>query len=810
MRFLKIKKLSFSTQPVQSDSSPVQSQGRRSAGTLVNKGIGIVGALALVSACGVAGTAGQGGGEKSQVEALVNTVARARIIPLLNEEEALNSTPSLSSYIDEGTFKENFAEAMKSVAQSPSPAQGEGKQAGPDSAKKRAESKSNQVAGGSAAAPNPYGKMSPYKVDANLSNVVNAKDFEGLTTDQKRLLEKNNFVIGGNYGREEFFDIYESNRYTMLPNFVTVDSMMHSYHLFFQQLQKSVEKTQLTNKLATMSKELLAESQAQLTSLAGTEWEKAATRNVAFFAVAAKLLSPDTQVPQKVSNMVASELQLIQSASGSAKSPLLGKDTDYSQYQVRGYYEKTPQLQAYFKAMMWYGNMHFTQKDEELDRSALLATLAISNKALKEWETIYTTTAFFAGESDDSGYYEYLPMIHTAYGKNASVKDLPKNDAAWKKFHELTAKVTPPRIATGTLGVVDKENTGYEEQLGFRVMGQRFTLDQRVFSELLSPRVKANPAGEDRVLPDALDVPNVLGSTQAQTILKQQGATEYAKYNDNVEKLRKEIANDPNGMWTGSLSAQWLYTLNPLLASKGEGYPSFMTSSAWDKKTLQSYLSSYTELKHDTVLYAKQVMAEMGGGPIPEKDDRGYVEPEPELYTRLAKLAKATSEGLERYGLISDENKKSLGILAQLSTKLADISVKELSGEKLSNEDYELIRTFGGQLEHFWVIGNKDGINGEPIQSLQYPASLVTDIATSNSGEVLHIGTGAVNEIFVVFPIDGELHIASGGVSSFYEFTQGGSRRMTDTEWQEKVRSWDDQPTAPAWLSDIQAKRDAS
>ncbi len=33
-----------------------------------------------------------------------------------------------------------------------------------------------------------------------------------------------------------FFEIYEMNRYSQIPNFVTVDSLMHTYHLYFSYL----------------------------------------------------------------------------------------------------------------------------------------------------------------------------------------------------------------------------------------------------------------------------------------------------------------------------------------------------------------------------------------------------------------------------------------------------------------------------------------------------------------------------------------------------------------------------------------------
>lgn len=37
-------------------------------------------------------------------------------------------------------------------------------------------------------------------------------------------------------------------------------------------------------------------------------------------------------------------------------------------------------------------------------------------------------------------------------------------------------------------------------------------------------------------------------------------------------------------------------------------------------------------------------------GGVEEIDDRGYVEPEPEVYRRFMLLAQQTAEGLERFG----------------------------------------------------------------------------------------------------------------------------------------------------------------
>ena len=54
-----------------------------------------------------------------------------------------------------------------------------------------------------------------------------------------------------------------------------------------------------------------------------------------------------------------------------------------------------------------------------------------------------------------------------------------------------------------------------------------------------------------------------------------------------------------------------------------------MQNEEWTKKNLECFAGSFAELKHDTVLYTKQIMAEMGWYMEEVTDDRGYVEPEP-------------------------------------------------------------------------------------------------------------------------------------------------------------------------------------
>lgn len=657
-----------------------------------------------------------------------------------------------------------------------------------------------------------------YTVADDFSNVSNYSQFSPLPDAEAQLLRTNGFYVSSDYGSDEFFSIYENDRYNYIPNFVTTDSMMHTYHLYFSRLLKSVEKEHFIAALTQISQTMQTESMTQLAALKGTDWENAAKRNAAFFSVALSLLQPDAQVPAEVSDVVQQELSLISGAAGITESPVMnlggasGVDAlqeDYSQYIPRGYYAASDDLSRYFKAMMWYGRLTFRAADDDQSRSALLLTEALENSdALKSWEEIYTITSFFVGASDDSGIYEYAPLIQSAYGGWPKAADLPKLDKQWKTYAAAVAKLEAPVI--NSIPIYDATIQPDKEAAvkGFRFMGQRFTLDASIFQSLVYRAVDANAAGEQRMLPSALDVPAALGSTAARKVLTDAGADGYKNYPENMASLQKYFASAPDALWTGSLYAGWLNTLRPLTETKGAGYPPFMQNEAWALKDVNTFLGSWTELKHDSILYAKQVYAEMGGGPADEIDDRGYVEPEPVLFGRLSQLSQATSDGLAAYGVLDDADKDALGLMADLAKQLMTISEKELRGEALTDAEYDLIRTYGGQLEHFWTEALRDETGAGELTPMNYPAAVVADVATDPNGSVLEEGTGYIKDIYVIVSVEGSLRIAHGGVYSYYEFTQPIDQRLTDEAWRammgiqpDESGGWAQTPTVqvPAW-----------
>ncbi|PKM91304.1 hypothetical protein CVU82_01755 [Candidatus Falkowbacteria bacterium HGW-Falkowbacteria-1] len=678
-------------------------------------------------------------------------------------------------------------------------------------------------------------KVLAYSVGQNLNNISNSNDFTFSSPEKSQLIKNAFFVRPAYY--DEFFQLYENNRYGYVPSFITTDSILHNYHLMFAYSLKQLEEEKLIPEVKKLSSQMLSDSTNQYKILKGGDWENAAKRNVGFFSVGASILDPSLNVDSIVKNNVERELVFINDHQGIEKSPVMNIgsengviiDTpqgpqelgsimeDYSQYIPRGHYDKNEELRTYFKSMMWYGRLSFRLKNIDEVKSAVLITLSLSEKEnYDSWNKIYEPINFFVGKSDDITYYQFKDLLGQVYGQNFNLEDVIADDDKLEVFVNLVKKLDPPQINSMPIFEASIQADRNAEIMGFRFLGQRFTIDASIFQRLIYREVgdkskscqdykpeESSCLSGARCLPKGLDIPATMGSKEASSILERLGEASYACYQENMSKMQSYLGNLPINTWTQNLYWSWLYQLLPLLSEKTDGYPSFMRNNAWLRKDLNTFLGSFTELKHDTILYAKQVYAELGAGMPEERDDRGYVEPNPYVYSRLASLLKMTREGLESRGILDIGMKENFARMEELALSLKVIAEKELNGEKVTDDEYEIIRSYGGQLEHLWIEVNKNEQQYKESSSQrdyldENPAAIVADIATDPNGQVLELGTGKIFEIYVVVPIDGELRIAKGGVYSYYEFSWPMSDRLTDKKWREMIDT-EQTPELPQW-----------
>lgn len=628
-----------------------------------------------------------------------------------------------------------------------------------------------------------------------------------LAPEQRQRLADIGFVVSPGETKE-FYELYEKARYDYVPIFVTSDSLLHVYHLLFDKTLRRTETEFLIPLLSRLDWQLLTTSIEQYETLRGTPWSEAARRNAAYFAVAVKLLNPGWQIPEGLQDLTDPDLASIATHNGIAPSaifPAYPEGEDWSQYVPRGHYTRSDELKRYFLAMMWHGRMTFRVDDRTETRQAALLTQALRDTTVRDqpalniWHAIYDPTVFFVGRSDDLTPQEYGQALDVAYGQVNVLADL-LNDANFKIFQEMAADLRAPEI----LGmVISRDEPDVEDTTkGLRFMGQRFVPDAFIFRQLVDRNVP------DRMLPKALDVFATLGSDRALMHLEGSGDTAMENYLPNMTKLRDQFAAYDEQVWTQNLYWSWIYTLLPLLDPVDTGYPSFMRSEAWLDKQLTTALGSWTQLKRDTILYAKQVYVEKGAGPLPPPEPeppKGYVEPVPMIYARIAALAHMTIDGLEERGMLLEDDKRPLEDMIEIANQLQTIAEKELQGQSLTEDEYRFIRFYGADIEGLTFAADDDaiyygGASGTPTGGDDLQVAVVADVATDPNGAVLEEGVGRVFDIYVVAPIEDQLVLTKGGVFSHYEFSQPLSNRLTDEAWRAMLDRGEAPPLA-SWTA---------
>jgi len=629
-----------------------------------------------------------------------------------------------------------------------------------------------------------------YSVSPDLVELFNAGQFEGFTDDQKTAIYQDGFVVlKPSYEAAKMHHLYESSLYKKIPSFITVDSALHMYHLYFDNSLKLVESSMLYEKLENISKNMLIESIEVYKDEKFKNMSEELKSVAAYFLTANMLLDMDISgidIPEEVNSLAQKETNLIDAAEGYSKSSITKKDLDYSQFTVRGHYAGNEKLEKYFKAMMWYGLCSFpifdeTKEEPKLDMENLTIAMTITCLALereeifKDFENIYSTTALYTGMSDDLGVFELRDLIAKVYGADPDMnkfKDSSYNDELLQEALLLPEPQIKPKYTAVTAP------SGRQ----FRFMGQRYSFDAESLQNLMEPIQRPVPSG--------LDVVASLGSERAEEILDKyyQPKIKWNKYEYNLNLIKKKQEGFTTDVWQKDLYKGWLWTIKSSAANfeNTNGMPKFMKSEKWTDKNIHTALGSYAELKHDTILYMKQAVAEMGGGPdlsIPYN----YVEPNAEVYARLKWLTEYTKEHLRFRGMLSEQSANVLDSMIEMQEILMNVSVKELTNQEITAEENEMLYTYGGRIDSMVQIMNYMMWEKNIDAGNDYTTALVADIATIApntfypASNYLEIGNGLPLEIYVVCRTNGKTYLARGALFNYYEFLS--KERLTDLKW---------------------------
>ncbi|MFX0066452.1 MAG: DUF3160 domain-containing protein [Candidatus Hermodarchaeota archaeon] len=631
--------------------------------------------------------------------------------------------------------------------------------------------------------------ISPVSIQPGLQNV----NLQHLTIPDniRPQLEEYGFALVDE-GYEDIYEIYDFQK----PNFITTDLCLHAYHVLYDISLRILEGTYFSSDFTTMLETMRTHQQTLNTTVTESVVHNALSKNIAYLSVMLHLLNSSSYpIPHEVDNLVSAELVNI-IAGDRAVSAIFGYEEDFSQYKVRGHYTRNEILSNYFKAMMYAGRMGFLLQSPfgevemgiEHTRMALLLLSSFNTSSGSEtvwdlWDRIYQPTAFYVGTSDDLTpleYYEIWQQFALPQG------DQLVDETMILQIIDEAKNYRKPQINSMFVYDVFEAETVTQ---GFRLMGQRFIPDSYIFQQLVHDKVL------DRMFPNGLDVFSVFGSPRAAYHLQTENQT-YSDYNSQILELRKEFANLTVYDWTQNLYWLWFYSLFPLLKPPSEGYPGFMLSEAWLDKALMTTMGSWAELRHDTILYAKQPYTYFTSMPELMK---GYVEPYPEVYSRLKSLVNLMKEGLTARGLIIEGFSQKLDQMVEVFERLVTISIKELENEPLTESDISFISYAGKNIAS--IASYNDPAAQDWVNEADDRMAIIADVHTDpNSGQVLEVATGNPFVIYVVVQDHtGALYLTRGGTFSYYEFKQPMTNRLSDEQWHTILDT--DPPEFPEWLT---------
>jgi len=588
------------------------------------------------------------------------------------------------------------------------------------------------------------------------------------------------FALSGTWSSDVLHSVYSYvSRYADGPVYVTTDAGYHEWHLVFSKVLRDTEEQVLLPLLEDLVAGLLEGAEA--TEAPEPALEEARADVVAYLQAVASVLGLPLG---PVDDRAAEEVGLVELHADFAVSPTLGVDVDYSLMTPRGHYTRTDDLTRYFRAMAMLGSTPFpVDSPDALRRALLLSITLVDDPELSDiWQQIYDTTSFLVGSADDYTPVELLAALETVAAREGG---RALGDDVFVAAVAAELRSTRPVLIDA-------------EKASVRTMGARFVLDAFVLDQLVHPQVW------QRLEASVLDVAAAFGSDWALDIQDAAGVpATYPAYAERLTAMRDLVAERPLPDWGSTVYDAWLYAILPMWLPHGAAYPDYMQTEAWDARAHQAGFGSYAELKHDTVLYAKQAFAE-GDEPLPPAPPRHWVEPDPVPFERLAEAARLLRSGLDDRDLLTAETGGLLDRLIAMQDRFGSIARDELAGLPISADDNEWLASIGTEFELLWLMSGDtepgEAGTGGFASDPDATAPVVVDIF-SNPSDALEIATGGFDTLYVLVPNDdGQFQVAVGAAYAFYEFWVPRGERLTDEEWRAMLADGD-APDRPDWLS---------
>ncbi len=672
-------------------------------------------------------------------------------------------------------------------------------------------------------------------------------------------LTQHGFTVSERRGSIGFTDLYYRIWTDDLPVYVTSDSLFHAWHRTWITMLEEIEELWVREHLQTF----LGNLDQAIPATGGLAFVNQASADAKLQVLVARQLLHDPNVA--FPSNPASLARKAEAAIGmDSDFPIYGgfHSIDWTQFAPRAHYTNSTDLEHYFRAMMWLGQIDFRLDQPATDQSlrelgaAVVMTLRMQeNGLMDDWEQIDSVITRFLGNADSLTPPQLMEIL------------------AAEGITSVSSLTSPAQLAT-LLARIQAGQAGVQQILGspipaplsetklvlprsFLLFGRRFTPESWAMGNFVFDNIwreNPDPNGPPvvrihRRLPSALDVNfAVMGNNTPAALLAERMQNPGVPYRDGFDFSRELVSMrqvmDSQGpeAWTGPVYNHVLGAIRTLSKPLPASAPQAMRTQAWQWKTVQTQLAAWTELRHDNLLYAKQSYTP----PVLCFYPAGYIEPRPAFYSamqQLALAAKAALQPMEMTGVWSrhydspysydlnvdraarksqwlqhlDEMAGTCGTLQELAesevahvpftpgqTDFLQGTVQATAGSYNSSG-----RTYSGWYPKLYLqsvfAGNFDPHPSEKWDPLV--ADIHTDspdgVFTEDPGAILYNATGNAALLLVAVDVNGDKCLYGGPSFTYYEFTRPLDQpRLNDQDWKTQVRN-KLQPAHPAWTQDF-------
>jgi hypothetical protein len=536
------------------------------------------------------------------------------------------------------------------------------------------------------------------------------------------LLGQNYFVAINDPKRQTFAQIYRENRNLGRSNFVTLDSLVHPALAHHNRIVASVTENRLEPQLLSLLKAIFNASVSDYKSADDVSVQEDIERNLAFLAVAIKLLSPETKLAEsdRVAHLVQADFDRILKETV-AYSAVFKRQENFALYRPLGFYDTSTDLQNYYRCRQWLGRTYLLLSDitdeaglgtgNEFRRAVLLFRSLSRAKfgestGMKAWNNITNVIAILEPSAAATADGVLAPTnFESAFGTTdrefkATLEALSNPLSRARLFLTLKGKERP-ELNSKSVFELSRKNGKEHERMSFRLFP---SISQPEMDWLAKQNVQHKDATEGfSNVPAALFFLHARGFRAATNVLA-----------DNTYRFDPALAlalpaltkldGVPAKNQSPKPPARTTWQIFEGYAnSKPESCQSTLRVANWLscclESTIAAWVDSLTAIDPGAPVEKKAVKeaSNEGGTPAVNQSKTSarprfhYLEPVPDAYRSLSDYLENFETTLTQLGLFPEPCRSRNQDFIRLAKRFSDIAKRELANKPLDANDLSLL-----------------------------------------------------------------------------------------------------------------------